>query len=87
MCYDAACDLDRGVSSKDITPKLSMTKLYTTEMVGRAADLALQIFGGMGYTKEMPLERIYRDVRILRIWDGTSEIHKDLIARDVLSRY
>jgi acyl-CoA dehydrogenase len=86
MCYDAAWDLDRGVSSKELTPKLSMVKLYTSEMAGRAADIAVQIFGGMGYTKEMPLERIYRDVRVLRIWDGTSEIHRDLIARDVLNR-
>jgi acyl-CoA dehydrogenase len=61
-----------------------MVKLFASEMIGRVADKGVQIFGGMGYAKEMPLERIYRDSRVLRIYDGTSEIHRMLIARSVL---
>jgi acyl-CoA dehydrogenase len=49
------------------------------------ADRAVQIFGGMGFCKEMPIERIYRDCRVLRIYDGTSEIHRMLIARGVIN--
>jgi len=54
-------------------------------MQGRVVDRAIQVFGGMGYTKELPLERMYRDARVTRIYDGTSEIHRMLIARDILS--
>jgi acyl-CoA dehydrogenase len=61
-----------------------MVKLYASEMLGRVADRGIQAFGGMGYSKEMPLERIYRDARVTRIYDGTSEIHRMLIARSVL---
>ena len=55
-------------------------------MIGRVADRGIQVFGGMGFTKEMPLERIYRDSRVTRIYDGTSEIHRMLIARSVIKR-
>ena len=58
-------------------------KLYATEMVGRAADTAIQIHGGMGLTRELGLERIYRFVRILRIVEGTSEIQRYLIAKSL----
>lgn len=59
----------------------SMVKLYNTEMVGRVADRAVQIYGGMGYLTEGPVERIYRFVRMLRIVEGTSEIQRLVIAR------
>lgn len=59
----------------------SMVKLYNTEMVGRVADRAVQLFGGMGYLTEGPVERIYRFVRMLRIVEGTSEIQRLVIAR------
>jgi len=53
-------------------------------MLGRVADRGIQVFGGMGYCKDLPLERIARDARVTRIYDGTSEIHRMLIARSVL---
>jgi acyl-CoA dehydrogenase len=57
----------------------SVAKLYCTEMVGRVADLAVQIHGGSGYIREVPVERIYRDVRLLRLYEGTSEIQRLII--------
>ena len=81
MAYNVAWEIDRGVRDGAHT---SMLKLFVSEMVNRVADRAMQIFGGMGYTKELPIERFYRDVRVERIWEGPSEIHRMLIARDVL---
>ena len=81
MVLNTAWEVDQGRDPRD---KVSMVKLFASEMMGRVADRGLQIFGGMGYCKEMPLERIYRDCRVLRIYDGTSEIHRMLIARLVL---
>ena len=81
MVLNTAWEVDQGRDPRD---KLSMVKLFASEMMGRVADRGLQIFGGMGYSKEMPLERIYRDSRVLRIYDGTSEIHRMLIARQIL---
>ena len=81
MVLNTAWELDRGADPRD---KLSMVKLQASEMMGRVADKGVQIFGGMGFCQEMPLERIYRDARVLRIYDGTSEIHRMLIARSVI---
>jgi acyl-CoA dehydrogenase len=53
-------------------------------MLGRVVDRGVQIFGGMGYTKEFIMERLYRDARVLRIYDGTTEIHKMVIARSLM---
>ena len=61
-----------------------MAKLYATEALGRAADEAIQIYGGMGLMDEMPLERIWRDARVERIWEGTSEIQRHIISRAML---
>ena len=61
-----------------------MVKLFASEMLGRVADRGIQVFGGAGYSKDLPLERIARDARVTRIYDGTSEIHRMLIARNVL---
>jgi acyl-CoA dehydrogenase len=61
-----------------------MVKIEAAETLGRVADRAVQIFGGMGYCKEMPIERLYRDARIYRIFDGTSEIHRTVVARSAL---
>jgi len=77
----AAWDADQGLSIRD---KTSMVKVYASEMVNRVADQGLQIFGGMGYCKDMPLERFYRDARVLRIYDGTNEIHRWQIAKSVM---
>ncbi|WP_343719607.1 acyl-CoA dehydrogenase family protein, partial [Achromobacter dolens] len=59
-------------------------KLYATEMVGRVADRAVQIHGGAGYMSEYAVERFYRDVRLFRIFEGTSQIQQLVIAREVI---
>lgn len=81
MTYETARRADEGL---DVVNECSMTKLYATEMVNRAADTAMQIHGGMGYMSECIIERIYRDVRAMRIGEGTSEIHRMIIARNLL---
>jgi acyl-CoA dehydrogenase len=81
MVLATAAEIDHGRDPRD---KVSMVKLYASEMLGRVADRGIQVFGGMGYSKELPLERIARDARVTRIYDGTSEIHRMLIARSVL---
>jgi acyl-CoA dehydrogenase len=63
-----------------------MVKVQASEMLGRVVDRAVQIFGGMGFCKELPIERYYRDARISRIYDGTSEIHRSSIARSLAKR-
>jgi acyl-CoA dehydrogenase len=67
------------VSGEDRRIAPSATKLFCTEMVGKVADLAVQIHGGNGYMREIPVERIYRDVRLLRLYEGTSEIQRLII--------
>lgn len=61
-----------------------MVKLFCTEAIGRIADRAVQIHGGMGYMEEGSIESVYREVRGMRIYEGTSEIQRLIIARDVL---
>ncbi len=73
--------LDRGEATD---ADCSMAKLYASEMLGRLTDNAVQIFGGMGVVADAPIERFWRDARIERIWDGTSEIHRHVIARAML---
>lgn len=67
------------VSGEDRRIAPSAAKLFCTEMVGKAADLAVQVHGGAGYMREIPVERIYRDVRLLRLYEGTSEIQRLII--------
>ena len=62
----------------------AMAKLYASEMLGRVTDHAVQIYGGMGLMEELPLERLWRDARVERIWDGTSEIQRHIISRALL---
>lgn len=78
---EAAWDIDQGLDPRE---KVSMVKVYASEVLGRVADRAVQVFGGLGYCKDLPIERIYRDCRVMRIYDGTSEIHRGLIARGLL---
>jgi acyl-CoA dehydrogenase len=82
MVYDAARRADRG---ERITDRAAMTKLYATELLGRVADGAVQVHGGMGYMRELWIERAYRDARIYRIYEGTSEIQRSVIAAGLLS--
>ncbi len=81
MVLNAAWEIDQGLEPRD---KVSMIKVAASEMQGRVIDRAIQVFGGMGYAKELPLERMYRDARVTRIYDGTSEIHRMLIARSTI---
>jgi len=83
MVYRVACDKDGG---KDIATQAAMVKLFCSEMAQRVVDRALQLHGGYGFCKEYDVERYYRDVRITRIYEGTNEIQKNIIARDVLKR-
>ncbi len=75
----------RRRDGEPFTEQASMAKLYASEMVGFVTDAALQIHGGYGFTREMPLERLVRDARILRIYEGSSEIQRTVIARAVLA--
>ena len=77
----AAWRLDQGLTADR---EIAQAKLYASEMAGRVTDRALQIFGGMGLMNELPLERMWRDVRVERIWDGTSEIQRHIIGRELL---
>ncbi len=81
MVYETARRAEEGM---DVLRECSMTKLYATEMVNRVADKALQIHGGMGYMRDCVVERIFRDVRAMRIGEGTSEIHRMIIAKSLL---
>jgi acyl-CoA dehydrogenase len=67
-----------------VIKEASMVKLFCTEMAGQVADMAVQIHGGMGYMKDFPVERFYRDLRLTRIYEGTSEIQKLVIARELM---
>lgn len=64
-----------------------MVKLFASEMACRIIDMAIQVHGGMGYSRDLPLERLYRRARLHRIGEGPSEIHRNLIARFVLQEY
>ena len=63
-----------------------MAKLYCSEMAGRVADRAVQVFGGRGYMRENVAERFFRELRVERIWEGTSEIQRMIIARQLTNR-
>jgi len=77
----AAWRVDAG---KPANREIASAKLYATEMLSRVTDEALQIFGGMGLMSDLPLERLWRDARVERIWDGTSEIQRHIISRELL---
>jgi acyl-CoA dehydrogenase len=77
----AAWRLDQGLPANR---EISQAKLYASEMLARVTDRALQIYGGMGLMEDLPLERLWRDARVERIWDGTSEIQRHIISRELL---
>jgi alkylation response protein AidB-like acyl-CoA dehydrogenase len=64
-----------------------MAKLFASEVLGRAVDEAVQIYGGMGLMDQIPIERMWRNARIERIWEGTSEIQRHIISRELLAPY
>jgi acyl-CoA dehydrogenase len=84
MLHQVARRVDLG---ERLVKEVAMIKLSCSEMVGRAADRAVQIHGGMGYMRECPVERYYRDVRLIRLYEGTSEIQRLIIARELLREF
>jgi alkylation response protein AidB-like acyl-CoA dehydrogenase len=86
LTYHAAHAFDVEENRKVVHGKVSMAKLYASEAAGRIVDRALQILGGRGYMTESPVARFYREVRVDRIWEGTSEIQRLIVARGLLKR-
>ncbi len=82
LCYEAAWKADSG---KDYKFEASACKVFATETAGRVVDRCVQILGGMGVAKELPLERWYREMRIKRIGEGPSEVHRMVVARQLIS--
>lgn len=84
LTYDVARKIDRG---EKVIKEAAMVKAFGSEVFGRVADLAVQIHGGMGYMRECAVERFYRDARIARIYEGTSEIQRNIIAAQLKKEY
>jgi acyl-CoA dehydrogenase len=86
LLYETARNIDAGVDVKVSHAQCSMAKLYCSEMAGRVADRAVQVFGGRGYMRENVAERFYRELRVERIWEGTSEVQRAIIAGQMVKR-
>lgn len=82
--YRVAWMVDEG---KKVIKEAAMLKLYGSEVYNRIADKAVQIHGGLGYMQDYPIERYYRDARITRIYEGTSEIQKNIIINQLKKEY
>ena len=86
LTHQIAWEADNGLDRKRLHAKAAMVKLTASEAAGRVIDRSLQILGGRGYMRENPVERLYRDIRVDRIWEGTSEIQRTIIAKEVSKR-
>jgi acyl-CoA dehydrogenase len=86
MTYETARSTDAGLDPKVLHARCSMVKLYASEMANRVADRAVQIFGGRGYMRENVAERFLRELRVERIWEGTSEIQRLIVADQLAKR-
>ena len=86
LTYHAAHAFDSLANRKIVHGKVAMAKLYASEMAGRVADRALQVLGGRGYSVESPAARFFRELRVDRIWEGTSEIQRLIIAGGLFKR-
>ncbi len=86
MTYEAAAMQDRGEPLALVHTHCSMAKLHASEMAGRVADRAVQIFGGRGYMRRNAAQRFWRELRVDRIWEGTSEVQRLIVARSLLKR-
>jgi len=86
MVYETARGIDAGADVKIQHSQCSMAKLYASEMAGRVADRAVQVFGGRGYMRENVAERLFRELRVERIWEGTSEVQRSIIADQMIKR-
>ncbi|MEU6097760.1 acyl-CoA dehydrogenase family protein [Streptomyces sp. NPDC047079] len=84
--HQVAWEFDQGGDRKTLHAKAAMAKLSASEAAGRVADRAVQIFGGRGYMRDYPVERLYRELRVDRIWEGTSEIQRLVIANEIGKR-
>lgn len=84
LTYDVARKVDKG---ENVIKVSSIVKVFGSEVYGRVADLAVQIHGGMGYMRECEVERYYRDARIMRIYEGTSEIQRNIIATQLKKEF
>lgn len=79
--WQTAWEMDEGLDPRE---KISALKVQGAELLGRVVDRSMQIFGGMGFSKDLPIERYFRDARIYRIFDGASEIHRGIIAKGMM---
>jgi butyryl-CoA dehydrogenase len=86
LLHQVAWEFDGGGNAKTLHAKAAMVKLAASEAAGRVVDRAVQIFGGRGYMRDQPVERLYRDVRLDRIWEGTSEIQRLIVANEITKR-
>jgi acyl-CoA dehydrogenase len=86
LVYQIAWEADQGVDRKTLHAKAAVVKLSASEAAGRSADRAVQIFGGRGYMRENPVERLFRELRVDRIWEGTSEIQRVIIGNEIVKR-
>ena len=86
MVYRIAAEIDAGTDNRVAHGLASAAKLYCSEMAGRIVDAALQVYGGRGYLRENPVNRLYRDVRADRIWEGTSEIQRAIVGKQLRRR-
>ena len=86
LIYRVGWEIDHGLDRKVAHARASVLKLFASEMAGRVLDKAVQIFGGRGYMRENPVERLNRDVRVDRIWEGTSEIQRVIIGSQIAKR-
>ncbi|RCW68804.1 acyl-CoA dehydrogenase family protein [Pseudorhodoferax soli] len=84
MTYECAWRIDRGM---DVRTQTSMVKAYATEMAWEVIDRAMQTFGAMGMTKELPLQQMANAVRLMRIYEGPTEVHRMVVARNTLARF
>jgi acyl-CoA dehydrogenase len=86
LVHQVAWEADNGMSRKLLHAKAAVVKLSAAEAAGRVIDRSVQILGGRGYMRENPCERLYRDIRVDRIWEGTSEIQRVIVANEVAKR-
>jgi len=87
MLYRAAWQAARGgASRKEVHAMAAAVKLVCSETAGRVVDRAVQVHGGRGYMREQPVERLYRELRVDRIWEGTSEIQRTIVGNELRKR-
>ncbi len=86
LTYQVAWEADQGMDRKQLNAKAAVIKLGASEASNRCVDNALQIFGGRGYMRENPVERLWRELRVDRIWEGTSEVQTIIIGNEIVKR-